>query len=136
MIVTTKKDINYIKSLLNKDKNIIIVGCSECAAVCQTGGSEQVKEMVNNLSEKNILSTISIESPCDKRISSRDFRRISEEIEKTDVIVALMCGSGVQAINEVTGKPVIAALDTEFLIRIVFKPTIFAFHGVNGMCIV
>ena len=115
MIVTKKKNIDQIREYLTGAENIIIVGCSECAAICQTGGSEQVKEMDDSLSDKNILATISIESPCDMRIASRDFRRIAEELEKTDVIVVLACGSGVQAIQEISGKPALAALDTCFL---------------------
>jgi ferredoxin len=115
MIVTSKKKLDYIKDLLKEKSNVIIVGCSECAAVCQTGGSEQVKEMAEQLSNRRVLATISIESPCDKRIASRDFRRIEEELAESETIVALTCGSGVQAIHEVTGKPVIAALNTHFL---------------------
>jgi len=115
MILTSKKNIEDIKRSLQGFNSIVIVGCSECAAICQTGGSEQVKDMENALSENEILATISIESPCDKRISTRDFRRITEELNKADAIVSLTCGSGVQAVSEVTGKPVISALDTLFL---------------------
>lgn len=115
MIVTRKKDPLLIKELVKPFKNLVIVGCSECAAVCQTGGSEQVKEMAALLDGNTVTATISIESPCDKRISARDFRRIEDEVSAADALVVLACGSGVQAIHEVTGKPVIAALDTRFL---------------------
>lgn len=116
MIVTRKKAPQTIQELAERYKKLIIVGCSECAAVCQTGGSEQVKEMATLLGNgREILATISIESPCDKRISARDFRRLEKELEGADALVALTCGSGVQAIAEVTGKKVIAALDTDFL---------------------
>lgn len=115
MIVTEKKDLTIIHDFLKNRNSIIIVGCSECAAACQTGGSAQVKEMAENFADKNILATISIEAPCDKRIATRDMRRIQEEMEQADALVALTCGSGVQSLSEVTGKPVIAALDTSFL---------------------
>lgn len=115
MIVTSKKDLGLVKGLLKNKKNLVIVGCAECAAVCQTGGSEQVKQMTEALADWNVLATISIQSPCDKRISSRDMKRIAEEVEGADAIVALTCGSGAQALDEVTSKPVIAALDTHFL---------------------
>ncbi len=115
MIVTRKKDRTSLKKYLEDKERIVIVGCSECAAVCQTGGSEQVKEMTEFLADKNVLATISIESPCDKRISSRDMRRIRDEVQEAEIIVALTCGSGVQALSEVTEKPVLAALDTTFL---------------------
>ncbi len=115
MIVTTKKDFNEILSNIADTKKIVIIGCAECAAVCQTGGSQQIAEMADALSEYNVLATISIQSPCDKRISTRDMKRIAEETGRADALIALACGSGVQALSEVTGKKVIAALDTHFL---------------------
>lgn len=113
--MTTKKDFNEVLLNITQSRKIVIIGCAECAAVCQTGGSQQVAEMAESLSDREILATISIQSPCDKRISSRDMKRISEETENADAIIALTCGSGVQALAEVTGKRIIAALDTHFL---------------------
>lgn len=115
MIVTRKKDIDSIREHLADARSVVIVGCSECAAVCRTGGSEQVKEMSGLLADRTVCATISIESPCDKRITSRDLKRLARELEEADAIVALTCGSGAQAIAEVSGKRVIAALDTSFL---------------------
>lgn len=115
MIVTSKKDIGLIKELLADRKRLVIVGCAECAAACQTGGSEQVREMAQALADWDVLATISIQSPCDKRIAARDMKRIADEVEAADAIVALACGSGVQSLDETTGKPVLAALDTRFL---------------------
>jgi len=114
MIVTHKKDPGIVKKYASDARKIIIVGCSECAAVCRTGGSEQVKEMAEHFSDREVLATISIESPCDKRISARDFRRIEEELSGADALIVLTCGTGAQAIAEVTGKRVVAALDTDF----------------------
>ncbi|HPO46623.1 MAG TPA: methylenetetrahydrofolate reductase C-terminal domain-containing protein, partial [Spirochaetota bacterium] len=115
MIVTRKKDVETVKKHASKARKVIIVGCSECAAICRTGGSEQVREMAEAFSDREVLATISIESPCDKRISTRDFKRIEEELADADALIALTCGSGAQAISEVTGKRVVAALDTDFV---------------------
>ncbi|TAL32735.1 MAG: 5,10-methylenetetrahydrofolate reductase [Spirochaetes bacterium] len=115
MIVTSKKDPQQVKAYAGNAKRLVIIGCSECAAVCRTGGSEQVKEMAELFADREVLATISIESPCDKRITARDLKRIDEEIAGADAVIALTCGSGVQAIAEVTGREIIAALDTHFL---------------------
>lgn len=115
MIVTRKKDISDIREHLSGRDRIVIIGCSECAAVCRTGGSEQVKELAAALADKTVTATLSIESPCDKRITSRDLKRIAYELDEADAIVALTCGSGVQAIAETSGREVVAALDTFFL---------------------
>lgn len=115
MIVTRKKDPETVKGYASGAKKVIIVGCSECAAVCRTGGSEQVREMADVFADREVLATISIESPCDKRVSARDFKRIEEELSGADALIALTCGSGAQSIAEVTGKRVVAALDTDFV---------------------
>jgi ferredoxin len=116
MIVTKKKPIEEVKAAIKGYKKIITLGCSECAAICQTGGSEQVKEMVDILkSDWEVLASISIDSPCDQRLAKRGLRLIKHELEEADAILSLSCGSGVQAVAEVTGKPVISALDTVFL---------------------
>ena len=115
MIVTRKKDMARVRGYLEGCERLVIIGCSECAAVCRTGGSEQVSEMKEALGDRKVLATISIESPCDKRITSRDLKRLSKELGEADAVVALTCGSGSQAIAEVTSKPVVTALDTGFL---------------------
>jgi hypothetical protein len=114
MIVTRKKNIELIMEELGDARDIVIVGCSGCAATCRTGGSEQVKEMADRLSERNVIATISIESPCDMRISARDLRRIDKEIALSGAILALACGSGVQSISAVLKRPIVACLDTCF----------------------
>ncbi len=115
MIVTRRKEIDYIKKHLKGRSRIVIVGCADCAAVCRTGGSEQIQEMAELLAENETVATMSMESPCDKRIARRDLKRLSRELERADAILALTCGSGVQALAEVSGKETVAALDTEYL---------------------
>ncbi len=116
MIVSKKKPIDEIREALQGVSRVIILGCSECAAMCQTGGSEQVKEMVEVLQDDyEIIATISIDSPCDQRLARRGFKRVRRELETADAILSLSCGSGVQSVAEVTEKPVIAGLNTYFL---------------------
>ena len=44
MLITVKKPFSEVKESLAPYKRIGIFGCANCCAVCQTGGSDQIKE--------------------------------------------------------------------------------------------
>ena len=48
-IITTKKPFDEILHAIKDVKKIGIVSCGSCAAMCQTGGTEGAKEMVEKL---------------------------------------------------------------------------------------
>ncbi|WXG45945.1 MAG: methylenetetrahydrofolate reductase C-terminal domain-containing protein [Candidatus Atabeyarchaeum deiterrae] len=116
MIITEQKSLEDIVKMLEGYDKIVIVGCNTCSALCQTGGEEEIKEMVERLKDKKqILATVAVESPCDLRISKRDLRTVQKQIEEADAILAMTCGVGVQSIADLTRKTVVPALDTKFL---------------------
>jgi hypothetical protein len=116
LIITVQKPLDDILRMLEGYDKIVIVGCNTCSALCQTGGEEEIKEMVENLKDKkNILGTLAVESPCDTRISKRDLRTLEKQIGEADAILSMNCGVGVQSIADLTGKVVVPALDTKFL---------------------
>ena len=87
MIITTSKPIETVKEMLSKYEKVFIVGCGDCCATCRTGGTEEVEAMVDKLKdEKEIKSSIVIESPCDQRVAKRDLRRVDKEIKEADAI--------------------------------------------------
>jgi len=120
LIITEQKPLEEIEKNLESFNNLVIIGCAECAAICQTGGSEQVKEMAEYLKEKgkNILATLMIDSPCDERITKRDIKLIEDEIKKADALLIMTCGLGCQSIGKVTGKKFVPALNTLFYGRV------------------
>jgi len=115
MIITEKKPIEEIRESLKDSKKVLIIGCGTCAALSQTGGEEQVKEMAQLLTDKEIVGTMVIETPCDKRTLKRDLRTASASLNAADAILVLSCGVGVQTLVELTGKVVIPGLNTKFL---------------------
>lgn len=116
LIITVQKPLEEIMKMLEDLDKIVIVGCNTCSALCQTGGEEEIKEIVEKLKgEKRILGTIAVETPCDVRISKRDLRALKKPIEEADAILAMTCGVGVQCIADLTQKNVVPALDTKFL---------------------
>jgi len=44
MIITRQKDISDILESI-KEGPVFIIGCSECATLCHTGGEEEVKSI-------------------------------------------------------------------------------------------
>ena len=45
MIITKQKDLDSIICLIQKD-SVFIIGCSQCATLCKTGGEDEVKKMI------------------------------------------------------------------------------------------
>lgn len=117
MFLTEKKDIKEIDEALKKYKRLGIVGCASCASVCLTGGSREVKEMEKHISGlgKEVVFTISIDEPCDKRVLKEDIRFIEDKLADAEAVVVLSCGTGVQTIGEYIGKKVIAGVDSKYI---------------------
>lgn len=116
MIVTTQKDFPQILAALGDGRRLVVIGCAECAAICQTGGSAQVEEVVRQLEDagREVLASVSLASPCDRRLSRRELKRVEAEAAAADGVVCLSCGGGVQAVESVLGRPVVAGLDAHF----------------------
>lgn len=117
MIITEQKPLEEILEMLKPFKKVFIIGCGECATICQTGGEEQVKQMAEDVENagKEVTGTVIVEIPCDARILRRDTRTLMDVIKSSDVILCMTCGAGVQDIVEHLRKPSIPALNTKFL---------------------
>lgn len=117
MIITQQKPFDEIKSDLANYKKLIIIGCSDCASICQTGGSEQVKEMTEKLKAegKEIIATLMCQNPCDARVVKRDIKFIEEELGNADAILSMACGLGSQDLAKLTEKTVVPANNTRFM---------------------
>ncbi len=116
MIITQPKPFEEVKEMLKDYKKILIVGCQDCSSICQTGGSEQVKEMAEKLSaDHEIVGTLMCQNPCDTRVVKRDIKFIEEELGNADAILSMACGLGAQDLYKVIQKPVIPANNTLFM---------------------
>ncbi len=120
--ITTKKPIAEVLEALKGINKIAIVSCGSCDALCQTGGTEGAKEMKETLEkEGKIITTVIVsDEVCDNRVMAKDLRKIDAEIQESDVIINLSCGSGAQSILKVLSKkhplmPIISANNTEFI---------------------
>jgi len=117
MIISEQKPFEEMLEYLEGDKKVFIVGCGDCATVCQTGGEEQVKEMKEKLEAegKTVTGWIVLNPACHLLEVKRGFREKKEEVNAADSLLVMACGNGVQAVAEASGMLSHPALNTLFL---------------------
>ena len=117
MIITKQKSLENILNYVAEESSIFIFGCGDCAALCRTGGEEQVKEMSDRLEKagKKITGTTIVDAPCHELDTARIFRKNREQICQSDSILVLACGAGVQAVREATDKKIHPGCDSLFI---------------------
>ena len=119
MIVAERKSIPELIDILQAHKRILVLGCGTCVTVCLAGGEREVSIIssalriagkVKGLTFK--IDELTIERQCDNVF----IEQAAEAIEKSEAVLSLGCGAGVQAIAErYVNKPVYAGLNTKFL---------------------
>ncbi|MCK4365922.1 MAG: methylenetetrahydrofolate reductase C-terminal domain-containing protein [Thermoplasmatales archaeon] len=117
MIITRQKEFNELLSLI-KEGPVFIIGCSECATLCHTGGEEEVLSMMEDLKKKNIETTgwVILEPACHLLNDKRLLKQHKAEIDKAKKILVFACGNGAQTVSEIiTDIDVIPGNDTLFL---------------------
>ena len=117
MIISRNKEFCDLLKKIN-NKSVFIIGCSECATICNTGGEKEVQEMKEKLKKNNINVTGSIilDPACHLNNDKRLLRKEKENIDNAKIILVLACGNGVQTVSEIIkDKKVISGTDTLFL---------------------
>ncbi len=115
MILTEQKPIEEIIENFGKEKKIFIVGCGGCPEGAETGGIKEINKIKEGLEKagKKITGTMSIDFLCQKALIRSRVRPRMETIEKSDAVLVLSCGLGVQASTEVLNKICYPALNTK-----------------------
>ncbi|MGD0766481.1 MAG: hypothetical protein ABR978_09300, partial [Dehalococcoidia bacterium] len=119
MIVASRKSIAEIKDVLAGHDKVLFVGCGTCVTVCLAGGEREVgimsyaMRMARRLEGRPLeIEQVTIERQCENEFIAD----LAAAAERNEAILSFGCGAGVQAIAErFPGKPVYAALDTQFL---------------------
>jgi ferredoxin len=119
MIVAERKSIPELVEILQPYKKILVLGCGTCVTVCLAGGEREVSIIASALRiagrVKGLdfnIDELTIERQCDNIF----IEKAAEAIAKSDAVLSLGCGAGVQAIAErFINKPVFAGLNTKFL---------------------
>jgi ferredoxin len=119
MIVAQRKTIPDLLSIVEQHKKLLVLGCGTCVTVCLAGGTRETSiissalRMAARLKKLPLeVEELTIERQCDNVF----IEQAAEAIERSDALLSLGCGAGVQAMAErFTTKPVYAGLDTAFI---------------------
>lgn len=117
MIITKQKDFTNLLRVVEEGP-IFIVGCSECATLCHTGGEEEVLAMKEAFEKKKIqvMGWVVLDPACHLNNDKRLLRPHDKELSESKKILVLACGNGVQTISEIfNDKDIISGTDTLFL---------------------
>jgi len=119
MITAEQKPIKEIIAYISPYDRILLVGCNECVTVCSAGGRKEVGLLASALQLHFLkqgrtidIKEITLERQCDPEY----VEELISSIDRTDAILSMACGCGVQTIAEqFKDKPVFPALNTKFM---------------------
>ncbi len=121
MIVAKRKPFSEIKESVSGSKNILILGCGTCVAVCLAGGEKEVGILASQLKMALALEDLranidelTIERQCDREFIQEINNKVN--VDDYDLILSTACGAGVQLVSDVFDhKVVLPALNTTFI---------------------
>jgi len=115
--ITEQKPFEEIQGLLQREKKVYLIGCGTCATMCHTGGSKEVLEMKQRLTEigKEITGWMIIPTACDE-LTGEALKEEHQSVDEADAILVMTCAFGVQTVVRYNlDKPVYPALNTLFI---------------------
>ncbi|MEJ2110017.1 MAG: methylenetetrahydrofolate reductase C-terminal domain-containing protein [Acidobacteriota bacterium] len=119
MIVGDLKELQEVASSIAGYRKVLVLGCGGCVTVCRTGGDAEAADLARRLSHIELyrgmppeFTVDSLERQCEKDLIQA-FLRIPD---KTEAVVSLACGVGVQIVADVLEPvPVLPAVTTTFM---------------------
>jgi hypothetical protein len=118
MIITKKRDFKELMENIKNYRNFFLLGCSECATLCGTGGEPELKAMKEALEAegKTVTGTFVAKTGCQVLGTKVELKPLKEALDKTDCIIVMSCGAGTQSMVELyEDKAVSPANDSLFL---------------------
>jgi len=117
MIITKQKNFDEILRSIDS-KPVFLIGCSQCATICHTGGKDDVLALKQALETKKIPVSgwVILEPACHQMNDRRMLKDHAAELNNSTKVLVLACGNGVQTLaGFITDKEIIAGTDTLFL---------------------
>lgn len=118
MIITEKKNIEELLENVKDYKSIFLIGCSECATLCGTGGEPELNAMKEALEAngKEVRGTFVAKTGCQVLGTKVELKGFTGELSDVDCVIVLSCGAGTQSAVELFPKtPVYPANNSLFL---------------------
>ncbi len=138
MTVTEKKQFEDILASLEGAQKIFIIGCGDCATVCETGGDTEVAEMKKLLEEagKTVTGSTVPDTACEVLLTKKDMRKHREAVDEADAFLVLSCGAGVQAVSSLTDKAVVPGCNSLFIGDTIRKGQLFEWCSACAECVI
>ena len=119
MIVGKQKPLDEIWDMIQPHKNVLVLGCNTCVAVCHEGGNKEAEILASLLrmkaEQQGVAMTIT-NSGIERQCEHEFFETVKEAIEKSDAVLSTACGIGVQFIAEKFETTIVyPGLNTTFL---------------------
>lgn len=119
MIVGKQKPLDEIWEMIRAHKDVHVLGCNTCVAVCHEGGSKEAETLAALLrikaEQEGVTITIThggIERQCEHEF----FESVEDKLKEAGAVLSTACGIGVQFIAEkYTSTIVYPGLNTTFL---------------------
>lgn len=118
MIITRKRDFQKLMENIKNYKSFFLLGCSECAALCETGGEQQLQELKETLEAqgKKVTGMFVAKTGCQVLGTKVELKPFKEALESAACILVMSCGAGTQTMVELyEDKPVYSTNDSLFL---------------------
>ncbi|MFA6356255.1 MAG: methylenetetrahydrofolate reductase C-terminal domain-containing protein [Candidatus Omnitrophota bacterium] len=117
MIITKQKKTEDIMKCLEKVERVFIIGCTQCATVCKTGGEDEVRKMKEFLeaSGKKVTAAEIWDTPCNLLEVKKRARDRKDDLSGSQALLLMSCGDGAHTVSLGTGMNVVPANDTLFL---------------------
>jgi len=119
MIVGQQKPLEEIWAMVREYRKVLVFGCNSCVAVCHQGGTKQAEVLTSLLRMQATQDDVAIEMEVggiERQCEHEFFNSALDAITKTEAVLSLACGVGVQFMAEkFHTTPVYPALNTTFL---------------------
>jgi ferredoxin len=118
MIITKKREFKDLMENVKNYKSFFLIGCSECATLCGTGGEPELKSLRVALEAegKQVTGTLLPKTGCQTLGTKIELKKDKEACDAAEAVIVLSCGAGTQSAVEIfPDKPVFPANDSLFL---------------------
>ena len=114
MVVNVPKPDNEILEMVKEYNSLFIVACGGCPVGCNSGGEAKVRELSDFLgrSGKKVTGSTLIDFLCNKALVGTRLLANVEQLKKSQAVLVLSCGIGVQATGNMIDLPALPANDT------------------------
>lgn len=118
MIITKKKEFAELFENIKRYKSFFLIGCSECATLCGTGGEPELEAMKEALAAegKEVTGAFVAKTGCQVLGTKVELKPFKEALDRAECIIVMSCGAGTQSAVELfEDKPVYPSNDSLFL---------------------